>query len=123
MTAVIGTKPRQRFDRHPRLARVARKKAPPAALDDDPLLYRDEKTFHAALWDGLAKLARECNSWIITPPGQGKVQIQMGQGSSLLDRLAAFPRYPILKLGRTNRLVHGKFVDVDVVQVTLWPSS
>jgi hypothetical protein len=109
----------KRLDVHPRLARVARKK-PPAALDDDPLLYRDEKAFHAALWDGLAKLARECHSWIVTPPGTGRVQIQMAAGSDLLTRLAAFPRYPILKLGKTNRLVHGKFTEVDVAQVTLW---
>jgi hypothetical protein len=113
----------KRFDVRPRLARVARKKAPPAALDDDPLLYRDEKTFHAALWDGLAKLARECNSWIVTPPGQGRVQIQMAEGSPLLERLAAFPRYPIIKFGKTSRLAHGRFMEVDVIQVQLWRNS
>jgi len=122
MTAAIDAKPK-RFDKAPRLARVARKKAPPAALDDDPLLYRDEKAFRAALWDGLAKLARECNAWVVTPPGQGRVQIQIATGSDLLARLSAFPRYPILKLGKTNRLVHGKFIEVDLAQVTLWPSS
>jgi len=124
MTATIDTKPaRQRFDQHPRHRRVARKKPAPAALDDDPLLYRDEKAFRSALWGGLARLARECNAWIVTPPGQGRVQIQMAAGSDLLTRLAAFPRYPILKLGKTNRLVHGKFVDVDTVQVELWRGS
>jgi hypothetical protein len=123
MTAAINPKSPKRFDVHPRLARVARKKAPPAALDDDPLLYRDEKAFRAALWDGLAKLARDCNSWIVTPPGQGRVQIQLAPGSDLLTRLAAFPRYPIMKLGKTSRLVHGKFMDVDVAQVELWRGS
>jgi hypothetical protein len=113
----------KRFDVHPRLARVVRKKAPPAALDDGPLLYRDEKAFRATLWYGLAKLARECNSWIVTPLGQGRVQIQMATGSDLLSRLATFPRYPIVKLGKTSRLVHGKFTDVDVVQVELWCGS
>ena len=76
MTAIDAKPSKRRWDVHPRLARI-RKKAPPAALDDDPLFYRDEKAYRAALWDGLAKLARECSEWIVTPPRQGKVQIQM----------------------------------------------
>jgi hypothetical protein len=121
-SAIDAKQSKRRFDQAPRLARVRKKPVPPS-LDDDPLLYRDEKAYRAALWDGLAKLARECNAWIITPPGTGRVQIQMAAGSDLLTRLAAFPRYPIMKLGKASRLTHGKFMDVDVAQVELWRGS
>jgi hypothetical protein len=116
-TAIPAKRSTRCWDNNPR---VVRKKKPEPALDDDPLFYRDEKTYRARLWDGLAKLARECNSWIVTPPGDGRVQIQMAEGSELVERLRAFPRYPIVKLGKTTRLAHGKFMDVDIVTVVLW---
>jgi hypothetical protein len=116
-TVIAAKRSTRRWDCNPR---IVRKKKPEPALNDDPLYYRDEKSFRTALWHGLARLARECNAWIVTPPNEGRVRIQMAEGSPLLERLAAFPRYPIIRIGKTTRLAHGKFMDVDIVQVQLW---
>jgi hypothetical protein len=115
----------QRFDVHPRLARIAKEKKPTSALGDDPAQYQlfwglSEKAFRENLFADLCSFCRQNNSWVVTPPNEGVVRIQVAEGSQLVERLRAWPRYPVIRLGKTSRLSHGKFVDVDLVQLTLW---
>jgi len=108
----------KRLDQHPR---AVRKKPQPAALTDDPLLYRDEKTYRNRLWHDFVKFARECGAWVVTPPAEGRVRCQMPDGSPLLERLAQLPRYPVVKLPNvSHRLTHGRFVPVREIEVQLW---
>jgi hypothetical protein len=117
--AAIDPKPsKRRWDNHPR---VVRKKPQPVALTDDPLLYRDEKQYHLALWRDFVRFARDAGAWVVTPPAEGRVRCQVPADSPLLERLEQLPRYPVVKLPSvSHRLTHGRFIEVSEILVQLW---
>jgi hypothetical protein len=118
-TAIDPKSAKQNLGAHPRPKRKAIKPAPlidPVAA----LMYRDETEYRRALFRDFVKFARECNSWVVSPPFDPRCRVLMPDGSPLLERLAQLPRYPVVRIGKTSRLAHGKFMDVDIVEVTLW---
>jgi len=119
MPVAVDPKPsKQRFDQHPR---IVRKKPQPAALTDDPLLYRSEKAYRDALWRDFVRFVRDAGAWVVTPPAEGRARCQMPDGSPLLERLAQLPRFPVATLpGMLHRLTHGRFVPVREIEVQLW---
>jgi hypothetical protein len=117
--------PKQRFDQH----RLVRKKlkAAPATLGGDAaevMLYwgLSEREYRAKLWNEFAAFCRQNSAWAITPPHEGRVRVQLAEGSMLLDRLAPLQKkYPVAILSNpSHRLTHGRFVPVTEIQVTLW---
>ena len=83
---------KRRFDTHPR---AVRKKPQPVALTDDPLLYRDEKTYRETLFRDFVRFCRDAGSWVVTPPFERRCRVLVPDGSPLLERLAQLPRYPV----------------------------
>ena len=128
MVVAVDTKQsKERLDARPRLAtRLAKQKKPTSALGDDPREYQifwglSEKAFREKLHADLCRFCRQNGGWVISPSHQGRAVIQMAEGSPLLELLAQWPRYPVVKLpGTSHRLTHGKFVPVTEIQVTLW---
>jgi hypothetical protein len=125
--AAIDSKPsNRRWDSHPRVARIAKEKKPASALGDDPAQYQlfwglSEKAFREKLFADLCSFCRQNGGWVISPSHQGRVVIQMAEGSPLLELLAQWPRYPVVKLpGISHRLQAGRFIPVTEIQVTLW---
>jgi len=109
------------FAHHPRLKRL---KPKPAALTDDPLLYRDEKAYRRQLWHDFCRFVRDAGAWVVTPPAEGRARCQVPADSPLLERLEQLPRFPVVKLHNvSDRLTHGRFVPVTEIQVTLWPRA
>src|SRR6516164_3548734 len=101
---------KQNLGEHPR---AVRKKPQPAALIDDPLLYRSEKSYRDHLWHDSVRLVRDAGAWVVTPPAEGQARCQVPDGSPLLERLAQLPRFPVATLpGTSHRLTHGRFVPV-----------
>jgi hypothetical protein len=127
MTAIDPKKSPKRFDQAPRPKRLKPKSAPVSTLGDDAatvmLFYSiDEKTYRERLHQDFCRFCMQHGGWVISPPNQGRARVQIAQGSPLLEKLAALPRYPIAKLPNTpqHRLTHGRFVPVREIQVTLW---
>jgi hypothetical protein len=108
----------------PKLARLVRKKAPPVELGESEIMsVWDRKEFRGKLWVKFAEFVRENGAWVITPPADGNVRVQIPDGSELLQRLAPFRKYPVAYVGEATRLSHGKFVRVSEYQVRLWRDS
>jgi hypothetical protein len=128
MTAIDAKPSKQRFDRHPRLARVARKKPTPVTLGDDAasvmLFYGlSERAYRERLFADFCRFCRLHGGWVVSPSHQGRAHVQIAEGSAsaLLEKLAQWPRYPVVKLpGVSHRLTHGRFISVTEIQVTLW---
>src|SRR6516165_8827908 len=111
---------KRRWDNHPR---IVRKKPQPVVLDDEAeaRLRMSEAEYRRELFRSFVKFARECNSWVVSAPFERRCRVLVPDGSPLLERLAQLPRYPVVKLpGTQHRLVHGRFVSVTEIQVTLW---
>jgi hypothetical protein len=127
MRAAIDTKsPRQRFDQAPRVARIRKKPAPVTTLGDDAetvkLFYGlSERDYRARLHRDFCRFCRLHDGWVITPPNEGRARVQITEGSALLEKLEAFPRYPVARLpGISERLQGGIMIRVAEVLVTLW---
>jgi len=119
MPVAVDPKPvKRRWDNNPR---IVRKKPQPAALTDDPLLYRDEKTYRNQLWHDFVRFVRDAGGWVATPPAEGRARCQVPDGSPLLERLAQLLRFPVVELsGISHRLQGGRFIPVTEIEVTLW---
>jgi hypothetical protein len=110
----------RRLDKHPR---IARKKKPVAVLNDDQarLMFAGEKTYRERLFRDFVKFARDCNAWVVSPPFERRCRVLVPDGSTLLQRLAELPRFPVVKLPNvSHRLTHSRFVPVREIEVTLW---
>ena len=120
MVAVDPKPPKPRLDEHRRIKRKATKPAPlidPIAA----LMYRDETEYRRALFRDFVKFARECNSWVVSPPFDPRCRVLMPADSPLLERLAQLPKYPVVKMPNVSqRLQGGRFIEVQEIQVTLW---
>jgi hypothetical protein len=90
MPIAIDAKPsKQRFDQHPRLARIARKKPVPVILGDDAeqvkLSYGlSEREYRDRLFRDFCDFCRKHNAWVISPSHEGST-------------LRAFPAVPNLR--------------------------
>jgi hypothetical protein len=119
---------RQRLDKHPRLARKA-KEPKPVVLGDDAaqvmLFYGfTEREWRERLHQEFCGFCRRHNSWVISPSHQGQARVQLAEGSALLEKLAAFPRYPVARLpGISQRIQGGRIISVAEALVTLWRGS
>jgi hypothetical protein len=112
----------KRFDVRERLKRVKPKPAP--LLDDIVarlLLTANEREYRRILFRDFVKLARDCNAWVISPPYERRCRVLLPPDSTLLQRLAELPRFPVVKIpGISQRLTHGRFVSVQEIEVQLW---
>jgi hypothetical protein len=114
---------------YPRLARIRKKPVPVTTLGDDAaqvmLFYGlSEREYRERLHKDFCGICGLHNAWVTSPPNEGKARVQIAEGSALLEKLAAFPRYAIAKLpGVTHRLAHGRFIEVSEILVQLWRSS
>jgi hypothetical protein len=120
-TAIPTKQPVQNLGAHPRPQRKAVKPAPlidPVAA----LMYRDENQYRRILFRDFVKLARDCGAWVISPPFDPRCRVLVPDGSTILERLAELPRFPVVKMpGTSHRLTHGRFVPVQEIEVRLWP--
>ena len=87
MTAIDSKPPKQRFDQHPRLARIVRKKPAPVTLGDDAeqvkLFYGlTEREFRWKLFQDFCDFCRKHDAWVITPSHQGQTRVQVAEGSA-----------------------------------------
>src|SRR5215813_8289344 len=83
-TAIDPKRPKQDLGRHPRLARIAKKKKPASALGDDPAQFQlfwglSEKAYRKKLFADLCSFCRQNGAWVISPSHQGRVQITDGR--------------------------------------------
>jgi hypothetical protein len=119
--AAIDTKPpKQNLGEHPR---AVRKKPQPAALIDDPLLYRDEKTYRHRLWNDFAAFVKSYGGHTISPPDHSPVRVQVpADDTSLENAMASLPRYRTVKLANvSSRLAHGVWQSMRELEIYLWP--
>jgi hypothetical protein len=125
MPAAIDAKPpRQRFDQHPRLKRIARKKPAPVILGDDAaevmaFLGITEREYRDRLFRDFIDFCRRHNAWVVSPSHQGRARVQIAEGSALLEKIP--PRYPVARLpGISERIQGGRMIPVAECLVTLW---
>ena len=122
MPVAVDPKPRQNLGEHPR---AIRKKPQPAALTDDPLLYRSEKTYREQLFRDFVKFCRDHGGFVVSVPWQSPavVQVPLGDGetSRLEIALQQLPKYRVVQLpGTAARLSHGVFETMRELEVRLW---
>jgi hypothetical protein len=124
--AIDPNRPKQRFDQHPRVARLARKKPAPVTLGDDAaqvmLFYGlTERDYRDRLHRDFVKFCRDADAWVVSAPFERQCRVLVPDGSPLLERLAQLPRYPVATMpGKSHRLHGGRFIPVTEIQVTLW---
>jgi hypothetical protein len=112
MTAAIDPKPpKRRFDQHPRLARVARKK-PPVTLGDDAaqvmLFYGlSERDYRETLFRDFVRFCRDAGAWVVSAPFERRCRVLMPPDSPLLERLAQLPKYPVVKMPNVQHRLQG----------------
>jgi len=93
-------------------------------LDDEAeaRLRMSEAEYRRELFRSFVKFARECNAWVVSPPFERRCRVLVPDGSDLLERLAQLPRFPVVKMPNVSqRLQGGRFIEVQEIQVTLWP--
>jgi hypothetical protein len=118
--AIIDQKPsKRRWDNNPRIVRA---KPQPAALTDDPMLYRDEKTYRRQLWNDCAAFVKSHGGFVVSPPNHGTVRCQVPLGNGALEKaMEALPRYPVTKLMSTAiRLSQHGFRQMAELEIILW---
>jgi hypothetical protein len=122
MTAIDAKPSKQNLGEHPR---TVRKKPQPAALIDDPLLYRSEKAYREALFRDFVRFCREHGGVVISQPWRSPATVLVPLGDSETSRLEIalqqLPKYRVVKLPSTAaRLSHGVFETMRELEVHLW---
>jgi hypothetical protein len=70
------------------------------------------------LWAALAKYIHENGCFLVSPPGEGRLRIEVPQGSALPAKLTGLGYSP-RHLSTGTRIQLGKFVPVDVIEISL----
>jgi hypothetical protein len=85
------------------------------------LLTASEREYRETLFRDFVKFCRDAGAWVISPPFERRCRVLVPDGSTLLERLAELPRFPVVKLPNvSHRLQGGRFITVTEIQVTLW---
>jgi hypothetical protein len=80
-----------------------------------------ERDYRERLFREFSDFCRRNQAWVISPSHQGQARVQVAEGSPLVELLAQWPRYPVVKTQNvSHRLQGGRFIPVTEIQVSLW---